>query len=143
MSETKKVRAVKYAPDHKNYPDHPSRPGGPLVRLPGSDAPSQQYVGWSRERIQPTLVDHPTKLGVKIEKIVPEVGANGKLRMQTDTVMADNGKPRMVKAPAIYRWVYDATPLEVEMTPENDYIKKALKSGDLVEVTVETKKGGK
>lgn len=144
MSEMKRVRAVKYAPGHKHYPDHPSKPGGPLVRLPGSNAPDQLYVGWSRERIQPTLIDHPTKLGVKIEKIVPEEGTDGKLRMQYDIVVGDNGKPQMLQRPAVYRWVYDPTPLEIELSPENDYIKKALRAGDLEEVIapVKAKKGG-
>jgi len=145
MSETIKVRAVKYAQGHKNYPDHPSRPGGPLVRLPGSEAADQLYIGWKRERLQPTLVDHPTKAGVKVEKIVPERGPNGKVRIQTDIVTGDNGKPKMVKTLAIYRWVYDSKPLSIEMCPDYDYIRKAIRAGDLEEVTEsdKAKKGGK
>lgn len=144
MYETVKVRAVKYAPGHKHFPDHSSKPGGPLVRLPGSEAAAQLYIGHRRVHIQPTLVDHPKKAGVKIEKIIPDPMANGKPRMGTEIIEGDNRKPKMVQAPVTFRWVYDPAPIDVELNPTNDYIRKAISRGDLELVTEEPKrkKGG-
>ena len=145
MYETVKVRAVEYAPGHKHYPDHSSKPRGPLVRLPGSEAPAQLYIGHKRVRIQPTLVDHPTKAGVKIEKVIPDPMSNGEPRMGTEIVEGDNRKPKMMQKPVVYRWEYDPTPIEVELNPGNDYIRKAISRGDLEVVEdkpAKAKKGG-
>jgi len=138
MYETVMVRGVKYPVGHKLYPIHSSMPGGPLVRVPGTVAAHQLYIGWSKVQIEPTERDHPTKPGVKQMVVKADPMPDGKPRIKLSAGPNGALTPRVVT----YRWVYDPTPISVVLTGEHKYIRDAIEAGSLEVVTAKKIKGG-
>jgi len=121
MNEKILVRGIKLPGE----PAHSSMPHGPLVPVPGTVAPlsaggdggafagmSQSYIGWRREACEPDP-----------------------MRMVTDYVR-DAGRVSLERVPVRFRWVYDPTPVLVELTIE---IRRALAKGDIEAAVAEAK----
>jgi hypothetical protein len=110
------VCGVKYPEGDRRCPDHPSKPGGPLVRRQGTDPRHQQYIGWSRQRIEP---------GEDGKVHLQAVNEFGDVLTTTDFVSG-----RRVNKPLTFRWAYDPKPVLQRRTPD---IMRALRRGDIRE----------
>lgn len=108
-----KVRGVKYAQDHKNYPQFQHQAGGPLVPDPRYPSEAQEYISWKRVRAEP----------VKDEL--------GRVPTMVDPVK-DGGAIRMQRRPVGFKYEFDSTPIAVERTPD---ISRAIARGDIEEIT--------
>ena len=112
MWETVWVQGVEYPKDHKNYPCHSSMPGGPLVEHNGS------FIGWKC-------------MGLNKPDPLPDGSLRQRLTFQPD----ERGRLQRTYQPVMYKWVYDPTPIQIVLTSKNGYIRKAIKAGDLKELT--------
>jgi len=134
MFKTVWVQGELYPEGHKHYPIHSSSPMGPLVQQPNTRPEDQLYIGHKRVNIPAQEIDHPTKKGVKIRVVKPDARADGTIPTKLQAVPNEKGEYEAKFMPVLYRWEYDPMPLKVVLTPDMDYIRRALGRKELKEL---------